>query len=269
MILEELFFKTRKNLFGYFNGRVDSIFKGEGVDFFEVKEYESGDDIRHLNAKVSAKYGEPFINLYTQEKEIEIFFIYLLSGSMLFDKKNKQARNILFALNYLAKQFGNSTSTIIFNTKPCFIQAPSKNINDIYLLQEELKKINPIGSKIDYSALNQFIQSYFSKPAILIMLGDFLNYEDIFDFGVFHELYLIWLRSKKEENLNLSGTQSLLDLNSFKTATLTITKRVQKSYQKLLQKQDTALKESCYKYNIAFTKIYSDEDFFPKLKELF
>ena len=81
---EEILIKTRRNIFGQNVGGNPSLFSGNGLDFRELREYDIGDDVRKINWKVTAKADRPFVNLFNEERELNIVVAFMVSGSIYF-----------------------------------------------------------------------------------------------------------------------------------------------------------------------------------------
>jgi uncharacterized protein (DUF58 family) len=82
--LKEIIIKTKKRLFGANLGNNVSIFHGNGLDFSEIKEYNYGDDVKKINHKVTAKEQKPYVNVFNEERELNIVVAFMVSGSIYF-----------------------------------------------------------------------------------------------------------------------------------------------------------------------------------------
>ena len=128
MISEELLkkiqrfhFKTGRLASDLFAGQYESAFKGRGVEFAEVREYQVGDDIRTIDWNVSARFGQPFVKVYHEERELTVILLLDLSGSHLFGTREKFKRELLAEvagiLAFLAIRTNDKVGAILFSSR--------------------------------------------------------------------------------------------------------------------------------------------------------
>jgi len=116
--------KARRHIVGDRIGNNSSMFRGEGYDFIELREYVSGDDVRHINWNVTAKMGKPFVKVFRQERELNVLSVALLGGSFMFGEKLEILAQTVATIGYSAIANGdlyghcNGTQNIMFELPP-------------------------------------------------------------------------------------------------------------------------------------------------------
>ena len=268
---KELLIKTRRRLFGQNIGNNISTFQGNGIDFAELKEYTYGDDVRKINWKVTAREQKPYINVFNEERELNIVVGFLVSGSIYFGsvrQKQEVMAEILALLGFAALKNSDRVTSIFFDSETLQWFKPSKSPNIVYAALEYALKLEVLGHRGDMQRFADFLLNSIPHRSIVLLLGDF--YEEVrFDFlSTKHEVYAIMVRDRFEENPSLDGEYDLIDPVSGEEEILEIDAGIVAAYRKDLQRHDEKLAEHFLKHRVGFTKIYTDEDPFIKLREL-
>ncbi len=269
---KEIIIKTKKRLFGSNIGNNISIFQGNGLDFSEIKEYQIGDDVKKINWKVTAKEQKPYINVFNEERELNIIVCFMVSGNIYFGsirQKQEVMSEILTIIGYSAIKNSDKFSTIFFDKAEIKRFKPTKNINLLYATLEEALELNSLGRKADYFALSDYLLSSIKQKSIIFIIGDF--YEDL-DFSLLsakHEVYAIVVRDPFEENPKFIGDISLIDTKTLKQREVTLDSSAINSFKKEIEAKDKKLFEHFLKHQIGAIKVYTDEDPFVKMRGLF
>ncbi len=266
----EIIIKTKKRLFGANIGRNISAFKGDGLDFREIREYNYGDDVKKINWKVTAKSGgsKLFVNEFNQERELNIVFLFMISGNIYFGthrSKQETMAEALSMLSFAALLEDNKVTTIFFSNKLEQFFKPTKNINSPYLTIDYALNLDPIGKKADYKSAFEYINSFIKQKSLIFIIGDF--YEDI-DISALlkHEVYCVLVRDSFEENPSFEGEIELTDLVTTKRAK--VDNSLIDSYKNEIKRHDEMLFEEFDNFNIRFTKLYTNEEIYFKLLNL-
>ena len=269
---KEIIIKTKKRLFGSNIGNNISIFQGNGLDFSEIKEYQIGDDVKKINWKVTAKEQKPYINVFNEERELNIIVCFMVSGNIYFGsirQKQEVMSEILTIIGYSAIKNSDKFSTIFFDKSEIKRFKPTKNINLLYATLEEALELNSLGRKADYFALSDYLLNSIKQKSIIFIIGDF--YEDL-DFSLLsakHEVYAIVVRDPFEENPKFIGDISLIDTKTLKQSEVTLDSSAINSFKKEIKAKDKKLFEHFLKHQIGAIKVYTDEDPFVKMRGLF
>ena len=190
MDTKELLKKVRKieiksrslsdNLFG---GEYLSTFKGRGMTFSEVRKYEFGDDIRSIDWNVTARYNEPFIKIFEEERELTVMLLVDVSGSEAFATKNKLKKEIITeiaaTLAFSALKNNDKVGAILFSDKVELFIPPNKGKSRILRIIRELIEFTPNSIKTNIDSSLRFLLNVIQKKAIVFLLSDFIddNYE--------------------------------------------------------------------------------------------
>ena len=269
--LNEIIVKTKRKLFLNFFGEHNSIFSGNGLDFKEVREYNTNDDIRHINWKVTAKNQSPSVNIFNETKQLNIVLVYLNNGGLQFGthkSKKDIAIEVLSSLGYATINNNDMLSTIFYSEKETQFTKPTKHKSIIDINYETASQLNPMGNNINYENLNKYLLNKIKKKSIIFLIGDFLEFGDFSLLASKHELYCTIIRDKSEESLNLIGEYNVIDSSTLNEKNLTIDKKSINNYNQLMIEHDNKLFQHLKKNRICYEKIYTSDDVIKKLNYL-
>ena len=171
--------KTRRLSDHVFGGEYHSTFKGRGMTFSEVRKYQFGDDVRAIDWNVTARYNEPFVKVFEEERELTMMLMVDVSGSSKFGTKKTFKRNILTeiaaTLAFSATQNNDKIGLILFsNTVELYIP-PKKGRSHVLRLIRELLEFEPKNKKTNIKDAIEFLTGVMKKKAIVFMLSDFMD----------------------------------------------------------------------------------------------
>ena len=175
--------KSRRLSDNLFGGEYLSTFKGRGMTFSEVRKYEFGDDIRSIDWNVTARYNEPFIKIFEEERELTVMLIVDVSGSEAFATKNKLKKEIITeiaaTLAFSALKNNDKVGAILFSDKVELFIPPNKGKSHILRIIRELIEFTPNSIKTNIDSSLRFLLNVIQKQAIVFLLSDFIdeNYE--------------------------------------------------------------------------------------------
>ena len=175
--------KSRRLSDNLFGGEYLSTFKGRGMTFSEVRKYEFGDDIRSIDWNVTARYNEPFIKIFEEERELTVMLIVDVSGSEAFATKNKLKKEIITeiaaTLAFSALKNNDKVGAILFSDKVELFIPPNKGKSHILRIIRELIEFTPNSIKTNIDSSLRFLLNVIQKKAIVFLLSDFIddNYE--------------------------------------------------------------------------------------------
>jgi len=268
---EEILIKTRRNIFGQNAGGSPSLFSGNGLDFKELREYDIGDDVRKINWKVTAKAQRPFVNLFNEERELNIMVAFMVSGSIYFGTrrfKQELMAEILALLSYSSIKSDDRLSTLFFSDKEEFFMPPTKKMGSLHITVEKALGLDPLQKKSDYEAFVHYVNERIKRKSLIFIVGDF--YGDI-DLSLLnkHELFAVMVRDRFEEDPKISGEMELVDPSNMEGEEFMLSPKIMKAYKKELEAHDKKLAMHFDQHRIRHTKIYTDEEPFVKLSNLF
>ncbi len=268
---EEILIKTRRNIFGQNAGGSPSLFSGNGLDFKELREYEIGDDVRKINWKVTAKSGRPFVNLFNEERELNIMVAFMVSGSIYFGTKRFKQElmaEILALLSYSSIKNDDRLSTLFFSDREEFFMPPTKKMGSLHITLEKALGLDPLEKESDFSAFVQYVNERVKRKSLIFVVGDFYGDVDLSLLNK-HELFAVMVRDRFEEEPKLFGEMELVDPDTMQNEEFMLSPKIMKEYQKALEGHDKKLEMHFDQHRIRHTKIYTDEEPFVKLSTLF
>ena len=200
--------KTRKLSDNIFGGEYHSTFKGRGMTFSEVRPYQFGDDIRNIDWNVTARYNEPFVKVFEEERELTLMLMIDVSGSELFGTeqqfKSELITEIAATLAFSALQNNDKTGLILFSDQVELYIPPKKGKSHVLRIIRELIEFQPKSLKTHISEALQFLSRVSKKKAIVFMLSDFMDkgYEKPIQIAAKkHDITGIRIYDKKETEL--------------------------------------------------------------------
>ena len=200
--------KTRKLSDNIFGGEYHSTFKGRGMTFSEVRPYQFGDDIRNIDWNVTARYNEPFVKVFEEERELTLMLMVDVSGSELFGTeqqfKSEFITEIAATLAFSALQNNDKTGLILFSDQIELYIPPKKGKSHVLRIIRELIEFQPKSLKTNISEALQFLSRISKKKAIVFMLSDFMDkgYEKPIQIAAKkHDITGIRIYDKKETEL--------------------------------------------------------------------
>ncbi len=210
--------KTRGLVNHVFSGEYHSVFKGRGMEFSEVREYQYGDDIRSIDWNVSARFNHPFIKIFEEERELTVMLLVDLSRSENFGTalamKNEIATEICAVLAFSAIRNNDKVGLILFTDKIEKFIPPKKGKAHILRIVRELLSFEPEGSGTDVKGALQYLNSVIKKRSITFVLSDFIDqgYDAALRIvSKKHDVIAITLRDPREREMPRIGLIKMKD----------------------------------------------------------
>ncbi len=269
--VKEILIKTRRRLFGPNIGNNISTFQGNGIDFAELREYTYGDDVRKINWKATAREQKPYVNVFNEERELNIVVGFCVAGSIYFGsvrQKQETMAEILALLGFAAIKNSDKISSIFFDEKLDRWFRPSKSPNIVHAALEYALNLPVLRRRLDLQRFADFLLNTIKERSIVLLVGDFLEEADFSWLAAKHELYAVIVRDPFEESPDLWGEYDLIDPVSGVHHRLRMDAKTIGIHARLLAEHDGKLFEQFHKHRIGYTKIATDEDPFLKLREM-
>jgi hypothetical protein len=271
---EDILLQTHKKLFSIMKGEHNTIFSGEGLEFKELRQYNTNDDIRHINWKVTSRSQNPTVNIFEEKRELNIVVVYLNSGGIYFGtQKSKQDTMIelLTSLSYASVVNSDKITSIFFSKEDDIFYKPTKHKSIIDINMNTAYEQNPLGKNIDFKALSFFLEKKIKQKSLIFLIGDFLDFDmecRLGALGFWHGLFALIVRDKFEEELAISGEFDMIDTNTQKKSSITLSPKQVKKYQDEMKLYDTKLSNYFSKNNIRHQKVYTTDNSVSKLKKI-
>ena len=171
--------RTSRMVNEVFSGEYHSIFKGLGMEFSEVREYQPGDDIRHIDWNVTARYGHPFLKVYREERELTVMLMVDLSASQRFGTgqrfKTEAAAEITALLSLAAIKNNDKVGLLIYTDKIEKFILPKKGRNHVLRLIREIIYFKPQGRGTNTGAALEYLLGVMKKKCVLFLISDFID----------------------------------------------------------------------------------------------
>ena len=195
-----------------FSGEYHSVFKGRGMEFSEVREYQFGDDIRNIDWNVTARFGHPYIKVFEEERELTVMLLVDLSGSQVFgsNEKTKQqiATEISAILAFSALKNNDKVGLILFTDRIEKFVSPRKGRSHVLRIIRDILSSEPRGNKTDIKGALEYFNHTVKKRCIVFLISDFIDdgYERVLKIiGKKHDLVGIVLNDPRENVLPKAG----------------------------------------------------------------
>jgi len=201
-----------------FSGEYHSVFKGRGMEFSEVREYQFGDDIRNIDWNVTARFGRPFVKIFEEERELTVILMVDLSGSLIFgsvDKTKQQiAAEISAILAFSALKNNDKVGLILFTDKIEKFVPPRKGDKHVLRIIREVLSFEPEGKSTNLKAALEYMNNAIKRRSIVFLLSDFMDsdYEKILRIvGKKHDLIGMVLIDRREDEIPDMGLVKFTD----------------------------------------------------------
>ncbi|HHT9127690.1 MAG TPA: DUF58 domain-containing protein [Candidatus Wujingus californicus] len=225
--IKQIQIHTRRLVDEAFIGEYHSVFKGRGMEFEEVREYQPGDEIRTIDWNVTARMGRPFVKRYVEERELTVMLLVDVSASGNFGSvrhlKNEIATEICALLAFSAIKNNDKVGMIIFTDKIEKFLPPKKGPKYVFRVIRELLCSKPSGRGTDISVALEYLKKISSRRAISFVVSDFLadNYEHALRIAnKKHDIISVTVVDPREQELPNVGMVELKDAESGETLLL-------------------------------------------------
>jgi len=255
--------KTRKQVFGDMLGNNASLFHGEGFEFAELREYLYGDDIRKIDWKTTAKLGKPFVKVYREERELNVAISTMLGGSTYFGtccQKSEYIAQLVAMLGFSAVKNSDLFSHLIYADTLYHHSKPSKKLFAVNKEIERVLAFDPLGKKSDFDGWTTTTFQRIRKKSLLFLISDFVGTVDLRLLAKKHDLFVIIVRDRFEENPEELGYLRLVDTEGGGSYEGEIGQPTLKHYRATLKANDHALFRQFRQHGIRYAKLYTDED---------
>jgi uncharacterized protein (DUF58 family) len=205
-------------------GEYESAFRGRGMEFEEVREYQPGDDVRDIDWNVTARMGHPYVKVYREERELTLLLLVDVSGSGQFGSgaqlKNELSAELAAVLAYAAVKNNDKVGLIIFSDSIEKFIPPKKGRNHVWRVIREVLEHRPRSRKTDISAALDFLNRITGRRVIAFLISDFIagGYEKLLRVtNKKHDLIAISIADPRERELPPVGLVELEDAETGET----------------------------------------------------
>ncbi|MDE5782950.1 MAG: DUF58 domain-containing protein [Prevotella sp.] len=270
--------KTRGLSSNIFAGQYHSAFKGRGMAFSEVREYQYGDDVRDIDWNVTARFNKPYVKVFEEERELTVMLLVDVSGSLDFGTRKQMKRDmvteIAATLAFSAIQNNDKIGVIFFSDKIEKYIPPKKGRKHILYIIREMLDFQADSRRTDVGQAVEFLTSVSKRRCTAFVLSDFYVRQNFLQQLTIanrkHDVVAIQVYDKRACELPDVGLMKVVDAETgFEQYVDTSSRKLRESYRRYWIKRQSNLKETFAKSNVDSVSVATDEDYVKALMGLF
>ena len=260
-----------------FSGEWHSAFKGRGMAFSEVREYQYGDDVRSIDWNVTARLNHPYVKVFEEERELTVMLLVDVSGSNRFGTrrqfKEELVAEVAATLAFSAIQNNDKVGVILFSDHIEKFIPPKKGSSHILRIIRELITFRPVSNGTDISEALQYFSNVIKRRCTAFVLSDFYDegYSDALKIAAGkHDVVAVRIADASEESLPNLGLVKFYDPETGETRWVdTADSAVRSDFASRYAGHVTATEALLTKYGIDSATLYTGQDYVKELKRLF
>ena len=270
--------KTRGLSSNIFAGQYHSAFKGRGMAFSEVREYQFGDDVRDIDWNVTARFHRPYVKVFEEERELTVMLLIDVSGSLDFGTQRQMKRDmvteIAATIAFSAIQNNDKIGVVFFSDKIEKYIPPKKGRKHILYIIREMLDFQPESKRTDVKQAIEFLTSVQKRRTTAFILSDFYVRNDFLQSLQIcnrkHDVVAIQVYDVRAKELPDVGLMKVIDAETgFEQYVDTGSKKLRLTYQRYWMGRQAELSETFNKSNVDHVSIATNEDFVKSLLLLF
>ena len=275
--------KTRALSHQIFAGEYHSAFKGRGMTFSEVREYQYGDDVRNMDWNVTARLRTPYVKVFEEERELTVVLLVDVSRSRLFGTAGSSRKDVLAeiaaVLSFSAIINNDKVGALLFSDKVEKFIPPKKGRSHLLHIIREIIEFEPTTDGTDISGALRYLTNAIKKKCTAFLLSDMLDvdkdgrpdYEDALKVAVNrHDLCVVEVYDPRERSLPSVGLVNIKDSETGEAAWVnTSNRKVRRAYEEWFRNMEQTSSRLFLKYNVDKVSIALGEDYVKGLMTLF
>jgi uncharacterized protein (DUF58 family) len=270
--------KTRGLSSNIFAGEYHSAFKGRGMTFSEVREYQYGDDIRDIEWNVTARFGKPYIKVFEEERELTVMLLVDVSGSLDFGSvkqfKRDMVTEIAATLAFSAIQNNDKIGVIFFSDKIEKFIPPKKGRKHILYIIRELLEYKPESQQTNIAFALEYLTRALKRRCIAFMLSDFIDQHSfqkpLSIASHKHDVVAIQVYDKRVAELPDVGLLTVHDAETGQERIIdTSSRAVREAQARWWKQQSMRLKDTFSRSKVDAVSVRTDQDYVSVLRSLF
>ena len=271
--------KTKGLSQNIFAGEYHSAFKGRGMTFSEVREYQYGDDIRDIDWNVTARHNRPYVKVFEEERELTVMLMVDVSGSKDFgavgEVKREFVAEIAATIAFSAIQNNDKVGVVFFSDKIEKFIPPKKGKKHILLVIRELLDFQPENRGTDINMAMEFLTSAIKKRCTTFVISDFIDdthdyYKSMSIANNKHDVIALQVYDKREAELPDVGLMRVLDSETGEERWInTSSKKTRQAYQKWWFNRQQRMNITAQRCKVDLASMATDEDYVKTLMSLF
>lgn len=258
-------------------GEYHSVFKGQGVEFEEVREYQAGDDIRTIDWNVTARMGEPFVKRYREERELTVMLVVDLSSSSRFGTtakmKQEVAAELSAVLAFSAIKNNDRVGLILFTDDVDKFIPPKKGKKHVLRLIRELLTFESPGGQTDIKSALDYLNKVTTRKSVVFLISDFINtgFENSLRVAnTRHDLIAISIQDPREVDMPGVGFLELEDAETGEVIVFdTFNTNDRSLFHETVETETTQLNETMKRMKVDHVPVLTNQSYIDPLVKLF
>jgi uncharacterized protein (DUF58 family) len=269
--------RTKRLVNDVFSGEYHSTFKGRGMEFEEVRQYEPGDDIRLIDWNVTARVGYPFIKKFREERELSVIFLIDMSSSGYFGTKERfkeeTAAELCAVLAFSAIKNNDKVGMIIFTDRIEKFIPPKKGKGHVLRLIREILYFKPVGTGTDIGGALEYFNRVIKKKSVVFLISDFLSEDYLKPLQIAnnkHDIIAMKISDPRELTFDNVGLIELEDAETGETLIIdTGSSEFRLDFAQKAESDNFGLKRSFRLINLDFIQIITNQSYIVPLINFF
>lgn len=270
--------KTRALSDNVFAGQYHSAFKGRGMSFAEVREYQPGDDVRDIDWNVTARFDRTFVKVFEEERELTVMLLIDVSGSLRFGSTQRTQHDLITeiaaTLSFSAIRNNDKIGVLFFTDRIEKFIPPAKGKGHILRIIRELITLRPSGKRTDIGAALEYFMRMMHRRCIAFLLSDFVDAQDYSGVltmaGARHDLVALQVYDRRMAELPDVGLMKWEDAETGHQQYVdTSSPKIREAHRQWWLRHQNTLAEWCSRSRIDHVSIPTDGDYVSALKALF
>lgn len=268
---------TRDLVSDLFSGEYHSLFKGQGLEFSEVREYQSGDSFRQIDWNVTARHGYPYIKKFEETRELNVMFLIDSSASTLFGTteylKSEFITEITAVLSFSALSNNDKVGLLLFTDEVEKYIPPTKGKKSALRILRDILYFEPKKSGTNIKKAVEYMYRLLKKRSIIFVISDFFDTDYLDSLKILakkHDVIALKIEDKAEREMQNAGLIHMQDPETGKTFSVNSSnKNIRDKYRDAVVKKDTELEELFRKMKIDLVTLATEKPYAPELMKFF
>jgi uncharacterized protein (DUF58 family) len=268
----QILIKARRKIVGDRIGNNASMFRGEGYDFLELREYVSGDDTRHIDWNITAKMQRPYVKVFREERELNVVSVAMLGGALDFGKETRKIEYVAEVVALIGfSAIGNGDLFSHYNFSESMRDEVRAGKKKFAVTQSVDSVMNAplLNHKADYTSMAQTLYQRLKRRSLIVVIGDFFEIPDMRLLAKKHEVVAVIVRDRLEEKPEPFGFTAMIDPESGAVLEGDFNAASVQKYHEKIRAHDGRLFEQFRREGIRSTKLYTDSNASVTLRRLF
>lgn len=269
--------KTRGLSQNIFAGQYHSAFKGRGMAFSEVREYQYGDDVRDIDWNVTARYNRPYVKIFEEERELTVVLLVDVSGSLDYgthgQMKSDMATEIAATILFSAIQNNDKIGVIFFSDRVEQYIPPQKGRRHILYIIRRMLTFRPQSRRTDVGVALEYLSQVVKRRCTAFVLSDFFCHDfsrQMQIVGRKHDMMGIQIYDRRAKSLPNIGLMNIVDAETGHEMLIdTSSKAVRKAHNEHFMRRQESLRQTFAKSRVDWVSVATDEDYVKAMMQLF